>query len=208
MRILAVSDQVIDRLYSAMVKETYSGVQAIIGCGDLPYEYLEFLVSILNVPLFYVPGNHDPQHGHLVNEYVQGGTNLDLEIHRHKNIWMSGLGGSVMYHPGAPNQYTQSEMYLRVYKILPRLWLRAVLGHPIDILVTHSPPAGIHDDNDPAHQGLRAINLLLRLAKPRYMLHGHTFFYRQNLQDYVTRYHQTDVINVYPFRVMNIPIAG
>lgn len=204
MRILAVSDQVIDRLYSAAVKETYPDVQMVIGCGDLPYEYLEFLVSILNVPLFYVPGNHDPQHGHLDNEYVQGGTNLDLEIIQHKTLWMAGLGGSIMYRPGAPNQYTQAEMYLRVFRILPALWMRAALGRPIDLLVTHSPPAGVHDDDDPAHQGLKAINLLLRLARPRFMLHGHTFFYRQNLQGHITRYLHTNVVNVYPFRAMDV----
>ena len=31
----------------------------VIGCGDLPFDYLEYLVSRLDVPLLYVPGNHD-----------------------------------------------------------------------------------------------------------------------------------------------------
>src|SRR5205823_4064430 len=32
----------------------------VVGCGDLPFDYLEYLVSRLDVPLLYVPGNHDP----------------------------------------------------------------------------------------------------------------------------------------------------
>ena len=38
----------------------FSEIELILGCGDLPYPYLENLLTFLNVPLFYVPGNHDP----------------------------------------------------------------------------------------------------------------------------------------------------
>ena len=31
----------------------------VLSCGDLPFDYLEYLVSRLDVPVFYVPGNHD-----------------------------------------------------------------------------------------------------------------------------------------------------
>ena len=31
----------------------------ILACGDLPYYYLEYIVGLLDVPLFYVHGNHD-----------------------------------------------------------------------------------------------------------------------------------------------------
>ena len=62
MQILAVSDQVVDRIYELVPQGHFAGVQMILGCGDLPYAYLEYLVTMLNVPLFYVPGNHDPAH--------------------------------------------------------------------------------------------------------------------------------------------------
>ncbi|HVH54112.1 MAG TPA: metallophosphoesterase, partial [Actinomycetota bacterium] len=32
----------------------------VLSAGDLPFDYLEYLVTVLNVPLLYVPGNHDP----------------------------------------------------------------------------------------------------------------------------------------------------
>jgi hypothetical protein len=205
MKILAVSDQIIDRLYSGSVKETYPDVNMILGCGDLPYAYLEFLVTMLNVPMFYVPGNHDPAYKQNDGFYAGGGTNLDLNVTYCKGLLIGGVGGSLHYHPGGPNQYSQNAMFLRVYRLLPKIFIsRLRYKRPLDILITHSPPAGIHDDDDPAHRGLRALNYLLHWAKPRMMLHGHTMFYRQNLQSHITRYEQTDIVNIYPFRVFEI----
>ncbi len=205
MKILAVSDQVIDRLYSATVKEAYPNIKMVIGCGDLPYPYLEFLASIFNVPLFYVPGNHDPAYKADDISSARGGINLDGQVVQAKGLLMAGLGGSIHYPPGGPNQYSQQEMFLRVYRLLPKIVINARKHkRPLDILVTHSPPAGIHDDDDPTHQGLRAINFLLDRVQPRFMLHGHTMFYRQNLQSHITRYVSTDIVNVYPFRIIEI----
>ena len=41
------------------LRRQYSDVDAVISCGDLPIAYLDFLATILSVPLFYVRGNHD-----------------------------------------------------------------------------------------------------------------------------------------------------
>lgn len=205
MKILAVSDQIIDRLYSSSVSEAYPDIQMIIGCGDLPYHYLEFLVSIYNVPLFYVPGNHDPEYGQQANSRVAGGDNVDGEVVYSKGLLMAGLGGSMRYQYHTPNQYSQMGMYLRAWRLLPKIILqKSRYRRPLDIFIAHSPPEGIHDDDDPAHQGMRALNLLIRWAKPRYYLHGHTIFYRQNLKSHITPYHGCQVVNVYPYRIMEI----
>jgi len=207
MKILAVSDEVIDRLYSASVRETYPEVRMIFGCGDLPYSYLEFLVSVYDMPLFYVPGNHDPEYGSRARSRAEGCTNLDGDVHYSKGLMIAGLGGSIMYHPGGANQYTQHDMFLRAYRLLPKILLSSLrYRRKLDILLTHSPPQGIHDDDDFAHQGLRALNLVLQIAKPRYMLHGHTIFYRQNLKSHITSFAGTQVVNVYPFRLMDVDV--
>ncbi|GAB4493771.1 MAG: metallophosphoesterase [Anaerolineales bacterium] len=205
MKILAVSDQIIERLFTPAVREAYPDVRLLVSCGDLPYEYLEFLVSIYNVPLLYVPGNHDPEYdAHDPRSQAQGCDNLDGRLRLVRGLRVAGLGGSVLYQPASPNQYSQQEFYLRVFRLLPRLmWLR-LRGHPLDLFIAHSPPLGIHDDDDPPHRGMAAFNLLLRLAQPRYFLHGHTMFYRQNLQNHITQYRQTKIINIYPFRVLEI----
>jgi len=205
MKILAVSDQIIERLYTPSVRETYPDIRLLVACGDLPYEYLEFLVSIYNVPLVYVPGNHDPEFS--LNDprsQAQGCDNLDGQVQTLCGLRIAGLGGSVLYQPFSPNQYTQSAMYWRVFRLLPRLWWLRVSGHALDLFVAHSPPQGIHDDDDPPHHGLAALNLLIRLARPRYFLHGHTMFYRQNLQNHISEYYGAKIINIYPFRVLEI----
>ncbi|MCX6079739.1 MAG: metallophosphoesterase [Chloroflexi bacterium] len=206
MKILAVSDEAIDRLYNTQVKETYPDVQMLFGCGDLEYAYLEFLVTVFNVPLFYVPGNHDPQYdNHRARTRAEGGTNLDGQVTMANGLSIAGLGGSIRYRPSGPNQYTQLEMYLRVYRLLPKILLHTLMNRRrLDVLITHSPPFGIHDDTDPAHQGLRALNIILQVVKPRFMLHGHTIFYKHNINSHITEYYQTQVVNIYPYRLMDI----
>lgn len=59
MRVLAVSDRVLDKLYSGQVRHLFPDIDLIVGCGDLPFYYLDFLTSALDAPLVYVRGNHD-----------------------------------------------------------------------------------------------------------------------------------------------------
>jgi len=205
-KILAVSDQVVERLYALAVDGQLQDIDLILGCGDLPYTYLEYLLSILNVPLFYVPGNHDP----LYNSYqslshAEGGSNLDLKATSVKGLLLAGLGGSIRYRPDGVNQYTQSQAFFRAYTLLVRLLVNRVrYGRNLDILITHSPPFGIHDEESQAHQGLKALNFLIRVVSPRYLFHGHTHFYRNNLEDSVTKIEQTTIMNIFPYKVIEI----
>lgn len=206
MKILAVSDQVVERIYSLTGQGHFSGVEMILGCGDLPYTYLEFLVSMLNVPMYYVPGNHDPTFNpKFTNTRAEGGCNLDLKLARSKGLLLAGFGGSVRYRPDGVNQYTQREAYFRALQLLPGLlWNRIRYGRALDILIAHSPAEGIHDDDTVAHHGLKAINWLLRWARPRYYFHGHTHFYRQNLEPSVTKLGSTTIMNIYPYKLIEI----
>jgi Icc-related predicted phosphoesterase len=204
-KILAVSDEVVERLYNLCTSGQYKDVQLILGCGDLPYPYLENLVSFLNVPLFYVPGNHDPNYDPQDSKTApEGGSNLDLKLVRHKKFLIGGLGGSIRYRPDGTNQYTQTESYLRAFQLLPRLYLNKInYRRALDILITHSPPFGIHDEETKAHQGLKAINWLLRVAKPRYHFHGHTHFQRRNLSPSETVSRETTIINIFPYKIID-----
>lgn len=206
MKILAVSDQEVERLYTLAANEHFQGVQMILGCGDLPYPYLEYLLSVLNVPLFYVPGNHDPKYDREYPlTYAEGASNLDLRIARFNNMLLAGLGGSIRYRPDGVNQYSQTEAYERAFRLLVRLSIQyLVYRRRLDILITHSPPFGIHDEQTEAHQGLKALNFLIRWARPRYHLHGHTHFFRRNLENAITQVGHTTVINIFPYRVLDI----
>ncbi|MBI5354745.1 MAG: metallophosphoesterase family protein [Chloroflexi bacterium] len=206
MKILAVSDQVQERVYMLSSNGQFQDVELILGCGDLPYPYLEYLVTMLNMPMFYVPGNHDPQFDLRYKESrAEGGSNLDLKTARHHKFLIGGLGGCIRYRPDGINQYTQAEAYLRAFRLIPGLLLnRLQYGRALDILISHSPPFGIHDDTDPAHHGLKALNWLIRIAKPRYHFHGHTHFVKTNLENSETTVGITKVINVYPYKTITV----
>lgn len=206
MKVLAVSDQVVERIYALVSSGQFKGVELLLGCGDLPYTYLENLVTLLNVPLFYVPGNHDPEFDAQWSQTrAEGGANVDLRVAYFRDYLIGGFGGSVQYRPDAANQYPQSEAILRAYRMLPIfLWNRLRRGRALDILISHSPPLGIHDDDSQAHQGLRAINMILRVARPRHHFHGHTHFYWQNLAPSVTRLGPTEIVNIYPYKVIEV----
>ena len=51
---------------------------------------------------------------------------------------------------------------------------------------------------------MKAINWLIRMAKPRYHFHGHTHFQRGNLAASETVLGVTKIINVYPYKVIEV----
>ena len=206
MKILALSDQVEERVYYLAGHGHFRDVNLILGCGDLPYTYLEYLVSVLNVPMFYVPGNHDPaENPRFVSTRAEGGSNLDLKCASAKGLLLAGFGGSVRYHPDAANQYSQAEAFRRIVHLIPGLlWNRIRYGRALDVLISHSPPFDIQDEQTQAHRGLKALNWILGWAKPRYHFHGHTHFYRRNLEPAVTQLGPTTIMNIFPYKVIEI----
>jgi uncharacterized protein len=60
MKILAISDAVEPFLYGASLPGYASRMEAVVSCGDLPFEYLEYVVTFSGTQLYYVRGNHDP----------------------------------------------------------------------------------------------------------------------------------------------------
>ncbi len=208
MKLLAVSDRVLDKLYSGQARQYFSDVDLIIGCGDLPFYYLDFLTSALDAPLVYVRGNHDesPQYGvdGKVWTSVRGGVNIHGKIVVRRGLILAGLQGSMRYKAHASYMYSESEMRMTVAQMVPRLlWNRQRLGRALDVLVTHSPPFGIHDRRDLPHTGFKVFLSFLRLFRPRYHLHGHIHIYRQD-EVVRTQFEDTTVINVYPYQVLEV----
>lgn len=204
-RLMAVSDRPMQRLYASDVGQRFPDVQLLIGCGDLPFYYLEFLVSALDTFLVYVRGNHDldPQYtssGRVLTG-AQGGINIHGRTIETGGLLIAGLEGSKRYRPNAPYMYTEGEMTWNVLQLIPRLlWNVSRYGRALDILVTHAPPFGIHDLSDVAHQGFKIFRAFMRYFRPRYLLHGHIHVYRNDVPR-ITRFLNTTVINVYPYRV-------
>ena len=200
-KILSLSDKQVDFIYSSQVKSRFGDVDLILGCGDLPYFYLEYVVSMLNVPLYYVCGNHSNLVEHTSagpKTHPHGGIDLHRKVVLDKGLIMAGVEGSLRYRQG-PFQYTQSEMWSHVLRIVPSLIRnKARYGRYLDIFISHAPPWGVHDQADLPHQGIKAFRWLLDAFRPRYHFHGHIHVYRNDTQT-VTNYQSTMVVNTYGF---------
>ena len=204
MKILAVSDQAVEAVYSGCVAGRFDDVALVVSCGDLSYSYLEYIVTMLNVPCLYVHGNHDqPEHRACggVRKEPGGWVNLDGKTVEREGLLFAGLEGSIRYKPGATFQYTERQMAWKAWRLTPALLMNRIhYGRYLDVLVTHSPPCGIHDGDDPAHRGFETFLALIERFKPRYLFHGHKHVYGP--QQTCTRYGETDVVNVHPYRVL------
>ena len=211
-RILAIADEVERALYGEALYRLRPDV--IVSAGDLPFDYLENLVTRANVPLVYVPGNHDPDVTTAaarsnglwsVPEDVlpgpQGCDTADGRIVQAGGLRIAGLGGSIRYKEG-PNQYTQSQMRWRALRLEARARLRLGFGGALDVLVTHAPPLGVGDGADPAHQGFEALHRLVAQLRPRLLVHGHVHPVHRKALD--RELGTTRVVNAIPYKLLEL----
>ena len=200
MKLLAVSDTVMSQMENAAhLRRRYYDVSLLVSCGDMPSAYLEFITSVLNVPLAYVRGNHDARY----DEYPPGGDDLHRRLRVYGGLSFFGLEGCIRYS-GEPVQYTEQEMFRMVLGSTLRLALRRVQnGYGMDVLVTHSPVRGIHDAPDLPHQGFKSLRRFLTWMRPRYMLHGHVHTYdRRTVVE--TQFGPTTILNINPVTLLEI----
>jgi Icc-related predicted phosphoesterase len=184
---------------AAHLRRRYHDVELLVSCGDMPAAYLEFISSVLGIPLFYVRGNHDTGY----DERPPGGINLHRNLVEHHGISFFGIEGSLRYND-SPIQYSQFEMQSMVMRsALPILVNRSLRGRGVDIFVTHAPAKGIHDQADLPHTGIAAFLRFMEWYHPRYMLHGHVHTYdrRTTVQ---TQYLDTCVMNINPVTLLEI----
>ncbi|MCU0496115.1 MAG: metallophosphoesterase [Anaerolineae bacterium] len=184
---------------AANLRRRYHDVELVLSCGDLSAAYLEFIVSVLNVPLFYVRGNHDEGY----SQSPPGGEDLHQRVIKYNGLTFSGLEGSIRYNQGTI-QYTEYQMNMMVIGMSGQLWYqRMTRGHGVDVFVTHSPARGIHDQEDLPHQGFSAFLKFMQWYRPRYMLHGHVHTYDRR-KTTRSEYHDTCILNINPVTVLEI----
>ncbi|MDR1566488.1 MAG: metallophosphoesterase [Treponema sp.] len=210
MKILCVSDQIDPLVYTNSIRQRFADVDMVLSAGDLPMDYLDFIVSSLNKPLLFVFGNH-----HLEDyEYYQGGmkyyqgnehesmpqfsgaVHVHGKVRREEGLLIAGLGGSMRYNR-SENQFTEFQMMIGALKLVPALLFNRICrGRYVDILLTHAPPRGIHDKKDKCHLGFKAFLWFMRKFKPRYLIHGHIHLYDLS-EPRTSKYQNTLVINAY-----------
>lgn len=211
-RVLAVADEVAEPIYNVAVRQLEP--ELVLAAGDLPWDYLEFLSSALDVPVVFVPGNHDPELPSVRDSRwgiwsasgrwsdaprPHGAINADRRIVTAAGLRIAGLGGCVRYKDG-PNQYTQRQFTRHIRK----LERQALCEAPLDVLLTHTPPRNLGDggNDDPVHQGIDALPGFIERVQPRWQLHGHVHPYGFEKPD--RELGQTTIRNVIPYVMMEI----
>ena len=59
-----VSDQIDPLVYSSAAKDYFKDIDLVLCAGDLPMEYVDYIVSVLNKPTYFVFGNHNLEEFH------------------------------------------------------------------------------------------------------------------------------------------------
>ena len=219
MKILCVSDYIDPLVYSSSIKERFGSVDMVLGAGDLPLDYLDFIVSSLNKPVFFVFGNHNLEHFnrytgkrtintiHFDSEtsvyYGIGAVFVGGKIKKEEGLIIAGLGGSMLYNKGK-NQWTEFGMACRILRLVPVLLFNKLIhGRYLDILLTHASPAGIHDKPDLCHKGFKCFLRFMRVFRPKYLVHGHIHLY-DAAATRCTKYCDTYVVNAYSHYIIEV----
>lgn len=196
MRILVIADEPSKWLWDFYEEGKLDNIDLILSCGDLPAEYLSFLVTFSNCPLLYVSGNHD----HYDRHPPEGCICIEDQVYEYEGVRILGLGGSMRYKPGQSNQYTEKEMRKRVFKML--FSIRRKKG--FDILLTHAPAKGLGDMDDMPHRGFQVFLELLDKYRPKYFFHGHVHMNYGSKIKRELEYMDTKVVNAFEKYIIEI----
>ncbi len=201
MRLLLLSDQEDPYLWDHYRPGRLDGFDAILSCGDLRPEYLSFLVTMGNIPLLYVHGNHD---GRYAGTPPEGCICAEDRVVTVKGLRVLGLGGCPVYN-GGPHQYTEGQMRRRIARAAGRV----LYAGGVDILLAHAPPKGFGDGSGYAHRGFEAFLPLLDLTRPQYLIHGHVHMNYGLHIPRTVQCGQTTILNAYGRYELEIePRAG
>lgn len=230
MRILCIADQIDPLVYSTNAKSRFKNIDIILCAGDLPMDYIDFVVSTLNKSAFFVFGNHNLQdfgYYHKVQDkkikkaiydysFCHGAVYCGFKALCCKSIkiktkkqnpsplLIAGASGTMRYNRGLC-QYTNLQMFFRLLLLTPRLLLNKLLyGRYLDIFLTHTAPRHIHDKEDLCHKGFECYNWFIKTFKPAYMVHGHIHLYDLSAKR-ITKVFDTLVVNGYSHFVIDFP---
>jgi len=235
MKVLCVSDYVDPLIYNQNAKEIFPDIDLILCAGDLPMDYIDFIVTVFNKPTYFVFGNHNLKelhyyhkdarfmnsqffHEETVSNHSHGATYLgfthfsderlmidDPVTGKKRPLLLAGVSGSLKYNNGAC-QYSDLQMKIKLLKIVPRLMINKLrYGTYLDIFMTHASPRHIHDHEDPCHKGFECFNWFLQKYKPSVMVHGHIHLYDMR-EERVGKYYDTLIMNAYAHHIFEYPL--
>lgn len=159
----------------------------VILLGDNCKEILQFISETWNnyKPVFGILGNHD-YYDILNDHYI---ANAHGEVVSLQGTMFSGIQGSYKYKniKDIP-MYTQGESFA-ITSRLPK----------IDILISHTSPYGVHEQDEDVHLGFFGISEYIERCNPKLNIHGH-----QHINKTTVLENGTVVIGVYGAVIIDI----
>lgn len=185
MKILAIADR--PPRTSLKEKVMKERPDLIVTLGGLDYFSLRDLQDISDIPKIGVYGNH------CSGNYFEplGIENMHLRPKEVGGKLFGGFQGSIRYKQDPSAIMYTDEEAADLLEDFP----------PVDIFLAHSPPRGIHDEDDPAHKGLEALREYVIRQSPTYFLHGHTYVSSSTRE---TPFGGSTVIHVYEDQILNL----
>lgn len=201
MKLLLVADQESRFIWDHFDPKRFEDIDLILSSGDLKSEYLSFLVTMINKPLFYVHGNHDTEY---LTKPPDGCESIDGMLVNFRGLRILGLGGSMRYGTDPkcsvpPFQFSEKDMERRVRRLNGRI----ARSKGFDLLLTHSPARGICDGTDLCHTGFAALSGLLERWKPAHMVHGHMHMGFGRGKRFIM-HGETKVIDAFDYHILEI----
>ncbi|MBN1595327.1 metallophosphoesterase [candidate division FCPU426 bacterium] len=210
-RLLALADEASNYLenYLTATRPADIPLDLLVSCGDLDASYLDFCATASGRMLYYVNGNHETmpkKEGRGFGEDLHGRA---LET---RHAILCGFGGARWYKPGE-YQFLESEMRWLTRMVRWQIWKIRLRGRlfktpqkPV-IVLSHAPPAGIHDQENSEHQGFACFKTFMRAVRPVIWLHGHVHL--PNLRQIQKTVCQgTTVLNVFQFKYIVLQDTG
>lgn len=128
----------------------------VLTLGDIGEDTLDYILfQARQVPCYGVPGNHD-------KEEPVGLNSLHRRVIDFHGIRIGGIGGARKYKD-EPHHYSAPRM----------AWITRRLP-PADLIISHSPPLAVSQNEDPLHQGFSSFDRYIKQHQPQAWLHGHT----------------------------------
>lgn len=195
MKILILADEEAKYYYDYYQPGMLDDIDLILSCGDLHRNYLEFFSTMAKCPIVYVRGNHDSS---FVENEPGGCICAEDTIVEIEGIRILGLGGSMKYREDPNVMFTDPQMMMRWFKLLPEIFRHK----GFDILLTHAPARGLNDLDDLPHRGFETFIRMMDHYKPKYFIHGHVHMNYGRKVPRISRHGDTTVINGYEYYVL------
>lgn len=181
---------------SGLVRE--HRVDALISLGDFSSAHAAVMQRAQAPFTAGVYGNHctqDYMPGHdivdLVGDRTRTARRGTLQLPGHRDVTLLAVQGCIRYKPDLDDVLFTQEQYARDLDRIPAA----------ELVITHCPPAGVNDAEDPAHIGIDALRRWVDRNRPRWLLHGHTY---ENPER--STHGDTEVIYVNGHSVIDLPL--